>query len=119
MSLKLLLDEDSQAKPLVNLLRKTGHDVLTVNEAGLTSQPDNVVQNYAIRESRVLLTHNCDDFEELHKIDSNHFGILAVYRSASSSKNMNHKDIVRAIANLEAASIPLVNQFIVLNHWNY
>jgi hypothetical protein len=35
LSLKLLLDEDSQAKYLVNLLRGVGHDVFTVYETGL------------------------------------------------------------------------------------
>jgi hypothetical protein len=32
---------------------------------------------------------------------------------------MSFKAIVRAIANLEAAKVPLANQFISLNHWNY
>ena len=40
MSLRLLLDEDSQAKYLVNLLQIAGHDVLTVNEADLMTQSD-------------------------------------------------------------------------------
>ncbi|MEB3293619.1 MAG: hypothetical protein VKJ24_10700 [Synechococcales bacterium] len=35
MSLQLLLDEDSQAKYLVNLLQAAGHDVMTVNAANL------------------------------------------------------------------------------------
>jgi predicted nuclease of predicted toxin-antitoxin system len=59
LSLKLLRDEDSQAQPLVNLLRNANHDVLTVNEAGLMSQPDNIVLDYAIQNNRVLLTRNC------------------------------------------------------------
>jgi predicted nuclease of predicted toxin-antitoxin system len=119
LSLKLLIDEDSQAKSLINLLRKAGHDLITVNEAELTGEPDDVVFNYAIKEKYILLTHNCDDFEALHIANPSHPGILAVYRSANSSKNMDRKDIVRAIANLEAANIPLANQFITLNHWNY
>jgi hypothetical protein len=32
---------------------------------------------------------------------------------------MSRQDIDKAIANLEAAKIPLQNQFISLNHWNY
>jgi predicted nuclease of predicted toxin-antitoxin system len=119
LSLRLLIDEDSQAKSLINLLRKAGHDVITVNEAELTSESDDIVLNYAIREKYILLTHNCDDFEALHMANPFHPGILAVYRSANSSKNMDRKDIIRAIANLEAASIPIANQFISLNHWNY
>ena len=72
MSLKLLIDEDSQAKRLVNLLQSAGHDVITVNEAGLMSKPDSVVLDYAIHKERVLLTRNCDDFQTLHKINPNH-----------------------------------------------
>jgi predicted nuclease of predicted toxin-antitoxin system len=119
LSLKLLIDEDSIAQALVNLLRNASHDVLTVNEAGLMSQPDNVVLNYARQNNRVLLTRNCKDFKALHEANSIHPGILAIYQEANSLKNMSRKDIVRAIANLEAANVPLANQFIALNHWNY
>ena len=51
MSLKLLVDEDSQAKILVVLLRKAGQDVLTVNEANLSGEDDSVVFNFAISKS--------------------------------------------------------------------
>ncbi|MGL5795070.1 MAG: DUF5615 family PIN-like protein [Waterburya sp.] len=119
MSLKLLIDEDSQAMALINLLRNAGHDVLTVNEAGLTSQPDNVVLNYARQHNWILLTRNCRDFKALHEAHPFHPGILAIYQEANPLKKMSRKDIVRAIANLEAANISLTNQFISLNHWNY
>ena len=72
-----------------------------------------------IQENRILLTHNCDDFEELHQANPNHSGIFAVYRNANLLKNMGFKAIVKAIANLETANVPLANQFISLNHWNY
>ena len=119
MSLKLLIDEDSLAKPLVKNLRKAGHDVVTVNEVGLTSQQDSVVLNYAREKNRILLTHNCRDFEVLHQKNPNHLGILVIYRGKISSKNMSRQAVVKAIANLEAANIPLANQFISLNQWNY
>ncbi|MGL6338431.1 MAG: DUF5615 family PIN-like protein [Waterburya sp.] len=119
MSLKLLIDEDSQAQPLVNLLRNANHDVLTVNKAGLMSQPDNIVLDYAIQNNRVLLTRNCRDFKALHEINLIHPGILAIYQEANPLKKMSHKDIVKAIANLEFANFSLANQFIALNHWNY
>jgi predicted nuclease of predicted toxin-antitoxin system len=115
----LLVDEDSQAHRLVKLLRKTGHDVLTVNEAGLSGSSDWEILDCARREGRLLLTKNCRDFEVLHLADSNHPGILAVYQDANTLKNMKLREIVKAIANLEAANIPLANQFIALNHWNY
>lgn len=119
MSLELLIDEDSQAKPLVNLLRDAGHDVVTVNEVGLISQPDPVVLDYAKQNNCVLLTHNCRDFQALHQANPNHPRILVVYRDADFSKNMSRKAIVVALANLEAALFSLVNQFISLNQWNY
>jgi predicted nuclease of predicted toxin-antitoxin system len=115
----LLLDEDIQDKLLVRLLRNSGHDVITVNGAGLMGQTDPIVLDYARTNSRLLLTYNCDDFEELHKVNSNHPGIFAVYQDANSLKNMTFKTIVRAITNLEAANVPLANQFIPLNQWNY
>ncbi len=119
MSLRLLLDEDIQAKLLVILLRKAGHDALTINDVNLTGQLDPVILDYARQTNRILLTQNCQDFEDLHSINPNHPGILAIYHEANPSKDMSLKAIVKAISNLEAANIPLVNQFIALNHWNY
>ncbi len=119
MSRPLLIDEDSQAQRLVKLLRNAGHDVETVNEAGLAGAVDSVVLDYAREENRVLLTQNCDDFQALHQENPNHPGILAIYHNDDRSKDMSRQAIVRAIANLEAANIPLANQFISLNQWNY
>ncbi|MBN4001357.1 DUF5615 family PIN-like protein [Nostoc sp. LPT] len=119
MSLKLLIDEDSQAKRLVNFLRSAGHDVITVNEAGLMSKPDSVVLDYARHEERVLLTRNCDDFQTLHKVNPNHPGILAVYQHSDPSKSMSYLSVVKSIANIEASDYSLANQFIPLNQWNY
>ena len=119
MSLHLLIDEDSQAKSLVSLLKKAGHDVITANEASLAGKIDSLVLDYARGENRVLLTHNCDDFKALHQENPHHPGILVIYQNDLRSKNMSRQGIVRAIANLEAANIPLANQFISLNQWNY
>ena len=119
MSLKLLVDEDSQAKRLVQLLRDAGHDVLTVNEAGLMTRPDSQVLDYAKREGRLLLTRNCDDFQNLHQANPNHPGILAVYQHPDSSKCLSYSTVVKCIANLEQSSCSLANQFIPLNAWNY
>ena len=82
MSLRLLLDEDSQAKYLVNLLQIAGHDVLTVNEADLMSRTDSTVLDYARQQERVLLTRNCADFQELHQANPEHPGILAVFQNS-------------------------------------
>ena len=119
MSLKLFIDEDSLSKPLVKLLRKAGHDVFTVNEVGLSGKSDLIVLNYARETGRIIVTHNCKDFENLHKQTLAHPGIFAIRNDSNYSKNMSRQAIVKAIANLEAASMSLANQFISLNHWNY
>jgi predicted nuclease of predicted toxin-antitoxin system len=135
LSLRLLIDEDSQAKPLVSLLRKSGHDVETANEAGLSGKEDFLVLDYARVKNRILLTQNCDDFEgegcavarripnhlveALHRANSKHPGIFAVYQNNDRSKDMSRKELVKAIANLEVTGITLANQFISLNQWNY
>ena len=135
LSLRLLIDEDSQAKPLVSLLRKSGHDVETANEASLSGKEDFLVLDYARVKNRILLTQNCDDFEgegcavtrripnhlveALHQANSEHPGILAVYQNNDRSKDMSREEVVKAIANIETAKIELTNQFISLNQWNY
>lgn len=119
MSLRLLIDEDSLAKVLVKMLREAGHDVVTVNEIGLNGQTDPVVLEYAKQNNRIVLTHNCQDFEKLHQKNPIHAGILSIYENKDYSKNMSRQEIVKAIANLETAKIPLLGQFVALNHWSY
>jgi predicted nuclease of predicted toxin-antitoxin system len=118
LSLKLLIDEDTQSKALVQSLRALSHNVLTVNEAGLGGQKDPLVLDFAISNNRTLSTRNCKDFKALHQKTSSHFGILCVYQDRNYAKDMKIKEIVRAIVNLETSGIPLVKQFISLNHWN-
>ncbi|PSN08500.1 hypothetical protein C7293_30160 [filamentous cyanobacterium CCT1] len=115
----MLLDEDSQAKHLVSLLKMAGHDVWTINEAGIGGALDDVVLDYAAQQGRVLLTRNCDDFLDLHQATPTHAGILAVYQDAEPAKNMSYQAIEIAIGNLETSGVPITNQFIVLNQWNY
>jgi predicted nuclease of predicted toxin-antitoxin system len=115
----MLLDEDSQAKYLVNLLLKASHDVITANAAGLANRLDSMVLDYARQSRRVLLTRNCNDFQLLHQSNSVHPGILAVYQDFDAFKNMSYQAIIKAIANLEEVGYPIENQFIILNQWNY
>jgi predicted nuclease of predicted toxin-antitoxin system len=119
LNLRLLIDEDTQSAFLVRLLREAGHDVLTVNEAGLAGKIDAIVLDRAREENRILLTQNCNDFRDLHNLDPDHPGILAVYNSDDPAKNMSYKAIIKAIANLKTAAFPLCCQFIPLNQWNY
>lgn len=85
----------------------------------MSGASDVFVLNYAVEDGRIMVTQNCKDFENLHKQIMTHPGIFAIHNDSNYSKNMSRQDIVKAIANLESASIPLANQFISLNHWHY
>jgi uncharacterized protein with PIN domain len=117
--MRLLVDEDSQGRILVRLLRAAGHDVLTVEEAGLHSQNDSEVFALAKRGQRVVLTRNVKDFEALHEADAAHSGILVEHQDRNPTKNMKEADIVRAIGNIKATGWDTAGQFVALNAWNY
>ena len=119
MSLRLLVDEDTQRRQIVSSLRATGHDTVTVNEADLQGQEDPTVLAHALQERRVLLTMNCRDFLRLHEAGHAHIGILCIYKDRDPSRNMTLAEIIRAIANLEASDWEFTGQFVALNQWNY
>ena len=117
--MRLLVDEDSQRRILIQLLRAAGHDVLTVNESGLNSQEDSIVFSLARQENRVVLTRNVQDFKALHNTKSRHPGILVEYQNADTATNMKIIDIVQAIGNIEASGWNLTGQLMAINAWNY
>ncbi len=115
--MRLLIDEDSQARLLIAKLMAAGHDVVTANEAGLTGLADEIVLSLARELGRVLLTHNCSDFLSLHEQSPEHPGILAVYQERDATKNMGYDEIVHALGKLEASGLSIPGGFHALNHW--
>jgi hypothetical protein len=65
--------------PVVEALRRLGHDVLTCEEAGRANQkvPDDVVLAEALSLDRILLTQNRSDFIKLDRQGFAHKGIVA------------------------------------------
>lgn len=122
MAVRLLLDECSQANILIGKLRDAGHDVLTVNKAGLRTAPDLEVFIAAINENRILLTHNCADFVALHNgrmgQGLTHPGVFLIYTD-NAGQDTSYDQVVKAIFNLEATAIPLASACHCLNHFNY
>lgn len=115
--MKLLLDEDSQGRVFTRLMREAGHDVETVNDAGLVGKPDPVVLAYAKQAGRVLLTRNGVDFAALHQADSAHPGILIEYQHDDISKNMTNAQIVAAIGKIEASDWDIRGALVSVNAW--
>ncbi len=116
-NLRLLLDEDSQARRLIELLRARGHDVLAVSESDQAGAPDSVVLNIAAGTGRVLLTCNCADYLVLHEQRVTHGGILCVYQDSNPAKAMSYEDIASALMNLERTEVRLDGVFLALNAW--
>lgn len=115
--MKLLVDEDTQARRLLDALRHAAHDVGSVAELGCNGLPDAQVFAQAQSLGRALLTHNVADFLTLARQAETHAGVLAIFRDGNPRHTMNNEQIVRAIAALQAAGLPIEDQFHILNHW--
>jgi hypothetical protein len=65
--------------PVVDELRRFGHDVLTIQETGKANQAtsDDDVLSFSLQENRILLTLNRRHFIRLHKQKRPHAGIVA------------------------------------------
>lgn len=64
--------------PIVDELRKFGHDVLTIQETGKAGQAmsDEEVLAFANKEKRILLTMNRSHFIRLHQQKHPHVGMI-------------------------------------------
>lgn len=64
--------------PVVEELRRLGHDVLTIHETGKAGQllSDESVLAFASAEERAVLTLNRKHFIRLHSVQREHAGII-------------------------------------------
>ncbi len=119
--MKLYLDDDSAKAALAARLRAAGHQVIQPSSIGTSGVSDPRHLLYAVQNDAVLLTRNHDDFEDLHFLvhgaGGQHPGILVIRSDNDPSRDMKDPDIVRAIANLESAGVPIRSEFHILNHW--
>lgn len=74
---RLFADENFPL-PAVEALRRRGHDVLTIHEAGKAQQstPDDIVLKTASADGRAVLTLNRKHFVQLHAKQSSHAGVV-------------------------------------------
>jgi predicted nuclease of predicted toxin-antitoxin system len=119
--MNLYLDDNSVKASLVNLLRRAGHQVTLPADLGLAGGSNARHLASCARPPQVLLTRDHDDFLDLHDLvqatNGRHAGILVVRADNDPARDMKDRDIVRALANLETASVPIENEFHILNHW--
>jgi predicted nuclease of predicted toxin-antitoxin system len=73
-----LYADEQFPRAVSEMLRMIGHDVLTVQEAGNANLgiPDEDVLAFAVGDNRAVVTLNRQDFIRLHRVNSEHFGIV-------------------------------------------
>lgn len=98
-------------KRVVEYLRALGHDILTVQEAGKANLkiPDEEVLAFAVSEERTVLTLNRDDFFRLHRLQPDHYGIIAC------KDDQNKERMATRINQAISAEVPLRGKLIRVN----
>lgn len=106
---------------LVARLRRSGHHLVLPRDVGLAGSWDPLHLLHAVKYGLLLISKNHDDFRDLHILieatSGQHSGIAIVRADNDPRRDMNDRDITRALANLEAASVPIANELHILNHW--
>jgi len=114
--MRLLLDENCADAVLLRLLLSAGHDVESVIETLGGGVGDEIVADYAINKSRVLLTKDIADFTSLYAHRSEHAGLLLI-REGRDRGRMQPASVVRAIANIEAIYPALTGMVLSMNEF--
>ena len=81
----LLYADENFPFPVVQALRRLGHDVLTAQEDGRRAAPDPQILARAHSLNRAVLTHNRRHFEKLRQQGVDHIGIVLATRDNDSA----------------------------------
>ena len=73
--MRLLVDENCASREFLAQLRSNGHDVESTIAALGAGTPDSAIVEYAIAESRVVVTKNADDFRQILGARRSHPGL--------------------------------------------
>ncbi len=93
----------------------------TPDDVGKRGKKDPEQFMHAIQSGRRILTRNHDDFRLLHELillsGGHHPGVLVIRGDNDPTRDMLPPHIARALGNLEAASVPIADEYHILNHW--
>lgn len=93
---------------VVRALRRLGHDVLTIGEAGNAGSaiPDEQVLAFAAHDGRAVLTLNRWDYVRLHSLDPRHAGIIVCTLDQDADGQAARIDnAIKAVDNLNGKLI--------------
>jgi hypothetical protein len=119
--MRLYLDDNLTDRRVIAELQRASHTVVRPADLGAAGAADAHHFAHAIRHTAALLTRNYKDFIALHDLirvaGGHHHGLLLVYLENDPTRDITPRSLATAIARLEAAAVPLVDQVYVLNHW--
>ena len=97
--------------PVVEELRRLGHDVLTIQETGRANQAlsDEAVLEFARNEQRIVLTLNRRHFVRLHDEQPDHAGVVVC------TYDSDFTALARRIHNTVEASASMAGQLMRIN----
>jgi predicted nuclease of predicted toxin-antitoxin system len=115
---RFYFDEDSADKALVEALRRRGVDVSVPSEVGLMEADDAEQLQWCIRNQRVLITSNVDDFYHLHTQllgqGGSHPGMVAIQQQ-SLGIGERMRRLLKLWSSLSTQE--MVNRIEFLSHW--
>jgi hypothetical protein len=119
--MRIYIDEDLAAALLGRLLQTAGARCRYPDGRGHARSFGRHSAHAWHSRDRVCLTANYDDYEELHLLvreaRGTHAGIMVVRHDNDPTRDLTAKGVVAAIRTLEAAGVPIANEYIILNHW--
>ncbi len=96
----LLYADEDFFYPVVEELRRLGHDVVTAQQDGHSSAANPIILDRAGALGRVLPTFNRSDFKRLHRQGATHCGIV------SATQDHDHAALATRIHTALAAVTP-------------
>jgi predicted nuclease of predicted toxin-antitoxin system len=102
--MSLLFSDENFPLPVVEELRRLGHDVLTMHEAALANQQmaDEAVLVFASSHNRAVITLNRKHFVRLHNAGAKHSGIIVCTFDSDFVRQAGRvDDVLRSGAELE------------------
>ena len=98
--------------PVVEELRRLGHDVLTIQDAGRAARavPDDEVLAFAVREQRAVITLNRKHFVQLHRTWSDHAGIIVRTFDRDFAAQARRIDVATAVESGLSGKLIRVNR---------
>lgn len=106
-----LYSNENFPMPVVEELRRLGHEVLTIQETGKANQeiPDDQVLAFACAENRAVLRINRKDFIRLHRRQQNHSGIIVCTFDPDFTRQAKRiHEAIEPLASLEGQLIRVI-----------